>query len=67
LGRRATQQIVYREIVPELPRYELLLVWQSGNRDSTLLNFRGVVSQLAESLNVGHRSAKPSHRAAHKS
>jgi DNA-binding transcriptional LysR family regulator len=61
------QGIVYREIVPELPRYELLLVWQSGNRDSALLNFRGVVSELAESLNVGHRIAKRSPRAAQKS
>jgi hypothetical protein len=29
--------------------------------------FRGLVSHLAESLNVGHRIAKPSHRPAHKS
>jgi DNA-binding transcriptional LysR family regulator len=49
--------IVWREIETSLPRYELLLVWQSGNRDSTLLNFRGVVSQLTETMEFGFRAS----------
>jgi DNA-binding transcriptional LysR family regulator len=55
--------IVYREIANAPPRYELLLVWQAGNRDSTLLNFRGVVSEVIQSMDFGLRATNPAIRA----
>ena len=53
--------IAYREVTPGLPRYELLLVWQAGNRDSTLLNLRGVVSQVTERLDFGFQPTSQAH------
>jgi DNA-binding transcriptional LysR family regulator len=52
--------IAYREIAPAGPRYDLLLVWQEGNTDSALLNFRAVVSQVTQSMDLGRTTLSDS-------
>jgi DNA-binding transcriptional LysR family regulator len=50
--------IVYREIAPAVPRYELLIAWRDGSANSAIDNFRSVASQVIKTMDFGQEVDK---------